>query len=140
MLRDRIIALGVRRPLQITPDHFDMNQNVVAELEFSGDVEQSQVYDVETKGLLENIFIVQCRFAIAVTSTIMAIYPPNGVVIPDLPTPARILELHNQIEESKGELEKWMEIFKDRLTPVTGRNAVLHNSVTLFTDLTSIYY
>lgn len=140
MLRDRIIALGVRRPLQITSDHFDFSQDAVAEVDFSGEVEQSQVYDAETKLLLANIFIVQCHFALAVTSTIMAIYPLNGVVIPALPTPARISELRIQMEEGKKDLEKWMENSKDRLTLGSGKGGALHNSVTLFTDVTNIYY
>ncbi|KFY50176.1 hypothetical protein V496_09537 [Pseudogymnoascus sp. VKM F-4515 (FW-2607)] len=140
VLRDRIIALGVRRPLQITSDHFDFSQDAVVEADFSGEVEQSQVYDAETKLLLANIFIVQCHFALAVTSTIMAIYPLNGVVIPVLPTPARISELHIQMEEGKNDLKKWMEIFKDRLTRGSSKSAALHNSVTLFTDVTNIYY
>lgn len=140
MLRDRIIALGVRRPLQITSDHFDISQDAVAEADFLEEVEQSQVYDAETKLLLANIFIVQCHFASAVTSTIMAIYPLNGVVIPALPTPARISELHIKMEESKKDLDKWMETFKDRLTLSSNKSAALHNSVTIFTDVTSIYY
>lgn len=140
MLRDRIIALGVRRPLQITPDHFDSSQDMVVEEDFSGEVQQSHVYDAETKLLLANIFIVQCHFAIAVTSTIMAIYPPNGVVIPALSSPAQISDLRIRMEESKKELQKWMEVFKDRLTLRSSKSAVLHDSVTLFTDLTSIYY
>ncbi|KFY98227.1 hypothetical protein V498_01580 [Pseudogymnoascus sp. VKM F-4517 (FW-2822)] len=140
VLRDRIIALGVRQPLQITSDHFDFSQDAVVEADFSGEVEQSQVYDAETKLLLANIFIVQCHFALAVTSTIMAIYPLNGVVIPVLPTPARISELHIQMEEGKKDLKKWMEIFKDRLTRGSSKSAALHNSVTLFTDVTNIYY
>lgn len=113
---------------------------MVTELDFSGEMEQSQVYDSETKLRLANIFIVQCHFAMAVTSTIMAIYPLNGVVTPALPTPARISELRIRMEESKKELEKWMETFKDRLTPGSGNSTALHNSVTLFTDVTSIYY
>ncbi|OBT63483.1 hypothetical protein VE03_08118 [Pseudogymnoascus sp. 23342-1-I1] len=113
---------------------------MVAEADFSGEVEQSQVYDAETKLLLANIFIAQCHFARAVTSTIMAIYPLNGVVIPALPTPVRISELRIQMGESKEDLEKWREKFEDRLTLGSGKSAALHNSVTLFADLTSIYY
>lgn len=140
MLRDRVIALGVRRPLQITPGHFDSSQDMVAEQDFSGEVEQSQVYDADTKLLLANIFIVQCHFAMAVTSTIMALYPLNGVIIPASPTPAQISELRIKMKESKKDLGKWMKIFKDRLTLGSGKSAALHNSVTLFADLTSVYY
>lgn len=140
MLRDRIIALGVRRPLQITPEHFDSSQDMVAEQDFSGEVEHSQVYDAETKLLLANIFIAQCHFAIAVTSTIMAISPLDGVIIPVPSSPAQNSELRIRMEESKKELQKWKEIFKDRLTQRSSNSAVLHDSVTLFTDVTSIYY
>lgn len=140
MLRDRVIALGVRRPLQITLAHFDSRQDMVAEQDFSGEVEKSLVYDANTKLLLANIFIVQCHFAMAVTSTIMAIYPLNGVIIPASPTPAQTSELRIKIEESKKDLEKWLKIFQDRLTLGSGKSAALHNSVTLFADLTSIYY
>lgn len=113
---------------------------MVAEQDFSGEVEQSLVYDADTKLLLAKIFIVQCHFAMAVTSTIMAIYPLNGVIIPASSTPAQISELCINMEESKKDLEKWMEIFNDRLTLGSGKSAAWHNSVTLFADLTSIYY
>lgn len=140
MLRDRVIALGVRRPVHITPDNFDFSQIGVTELDFAGEVERSQVYDMETKSLLARMFIVQCQFALAVTSMVMAIYPSNGVVFPAQPTQAGLLKLHSQIEESHKELRNWMEQAKARLTPGLGRNRAPHNSVTLYMDLTYIYY
>ena len=140
MLRDRVISLGVRRPVQITPDHFDFSQEGVTELDFAGEVERSQVYDTEAKSLLARIFIVQCQFAIAVTSMIMIIYPLNGVVIPALPTRTQLWKLYNRIEESQKELRKWMEMAKAQLVPGADNTAVPHNSVTLYTDLTYIYY
>ena len=140
MLRDRVISVAVRRPLQITPDHFDFSQESVTELDFAGEVELSQVYDRETKILLARIFMVQCQFAVAVTPMIMVIYPLNGVVIPAFPTRTQLSKLYNRIEESQKELGKWMEMAKAQLVPGEDKIAAPHNSVTLYTDLTYIYY
>ncbi|KIM93818.1 hypothetical protein OIDMADRAFT_63932, partial [Oidiodendron maius Zn] len=140
VLRDRVIALGVRRPVQITPDHFDFSQTGVTELDFAGEVERSQVYDTDTKSFLARIFIVQCQFAVAVTSMIMVIYPLNGVVIPDLSTRTPPSKLHNCIEESQKELGKWMEMARAQLVLGPDDTATPHKSVTLYTNLTYIYY
>ena len=140
MLRDRVISLGVRRPVQITPDHFDFSQESVTELDFAGEVKRSQVYDTETKSLLARIFIVQCQFAVAVTSMIMVIYPLNGVVLPALPTRTQVSKLHNRIVESQKELGKWMEMAKAQLFSGADKTAAPHTSVSLYTDLTYIYY
>lgn len=140
VLRDRVISVAVRRPLQITPDHFDFSQESVTELDFAGEVELSQVYDRETKILLARIFMVQCQFAVAVTPMIMVIYPLNGVVIPASPTRTQLSKLHNRIEESQTELGKWMEMANAQLISGADKTAAPHNSVTLYTDLTYIYY
>lgn len=47
-----MISLGVRRPLQITLDHFDFSGEGLTELDFAEEVERSQVYDTQTKWLL----------------------------------------------------------------------------------------
>jgi hypothetical protein len=140
ILRDRVIALGVRRPLQITLDHFDFNEEGLTELDFAEEIEQSHVYDTQTKRLLARIFIIQCRFAVAVTSMIMAIYPLNGVVMPTKPTTTQLSKLHEQIEESQRNLGNWMEMSRSQLTFHPEETGALHESVTLYTELTYIYY
>ena len=140
MLRDRVIALGVRRHIQITLDHFDFRQDSVTEVDFAGELERSQVYDPETKSQLVRIFIVQCQLAVALTSTITTIYPLNGVLIPHTSSPAQLSMILNQIHESKMELGKWTEKAKIQLDSNPQAIAALHKSVTLYADLTYIYY
>ena len=140
VLRDRVVALGMRRHIQITPDHFDLRQEAVTERDFAEEAQLSQVYDSETKKLLVRVFIIQCQLAIAVTSTIMAIYPLSGVIIPAVSITSRFLAIRNQIEKSKLELLTWLEKAKAQLAPNPDNFAAPHNSVTLYADLTYIYY
>jgi hypothetical protein len=79
--RDRTIALGVRRPLQITPDMFDPNQDPLVERDMASEMLMSNVYDLETKQRLVRIFLSSCRLAAALTSTIMTVCAPDSDMI-----------------------------------------------------------
>ncbi|KAH8592582.1 hypothetical protein B0O99DRAFT_689441 [Bisporella sp. PMI_857] len=140
VLRGRVVALGVRRHLQITLDHFDLHQEAVTERDFAEEVQLSQVYDSESKKLLVKVFMAQCQLAIAVTSTVMAIYPLSGVTIPAVSVTSQQLTIQNQIEKSKIELLTWLETAKPQLTPNREKFAAPHNSVILYADLTYIHY
>ncbi|CZR68248.1 uncharacterized protein PAC_18147 [Phialocephala subalpina] len=140
VLRDRVIALGVRRHIQITPDHFDLSQEVPMEDDFAGEIERSEVYDSETKRLLVKAFAVQCQLAVALTSTIMAVYPLNGLPVPLLAMKSELLKVQSEIEKSKEALAKWVEVAMVQLAPSPEYPGTHHNSVTLYADLTYIYF
>jgi hypothetical protein len=140
VLRDRVIALGVRRHIQVTPDHFDFHQEVPTEDDFAVEIKRSEVYDPETKRLLVRAFIVQCQLAVALTSTLMVIYPLNGFFIPVISMKSEFLKVQSQVEESKRELAKWVEVAKTQLASSPENPGTLHNSVTLYADLTYLYY
>lgn len=139
VLRDRIIAVGVRRPIQITPNHFDFSQSSMTEQDFAGELARSKVYDPETKALLVRTFILQCQLAIALTSTIMTIYPLNGITFP-ASNLSRLSKLISQIDDSKALLAKWMEKAKCQLDPNPEKLTALHKSTNLYSDITYIYY
>ncbi|KIX02483.1 uncharacterized protein Z518_08424 [Rhinocladiella mackenziei CBS 650.93] len=140
VLRDRILAVGTRRSIQITPDHFDFSQDVVTEQDFAGEMEQSQAYNLETKRSLVQIFNIQCKLAVAMTSTVMRIYPLNGVSIPVKPLKHDFLQAHSHIKQCKQELTRWAEMAKAPLASGTHNMTTPHRSVTLYADLTYIYY
>ncbi|KAH8686039.1 hypothetical protein BGZ60DRAFT_107588 [Tricladium varicosporioides] len=140
ILRDRIIALGVRRHIQITQNHFDFEQQCVSESEFSGEIERSQVYNRDTKLRLVQIFILQCQLAAALTSTINLIYPLNGVIVPTIPNTSCFSNRFTQIDKSKVALTNWLEKARTEYALVSEEDESLHESVTLYSDITFIYY
>lgn len=130
----------MRRHIQITLDHFDFSQDHVTELDFAGERERSRVYNPETKGLLARIFAVQCQLALALTSTIMTIYPLNGVAVPDISNKTQFSKIHDLIDQSKRDLAKWVEKAKVQLDDSLRGVTAPHASVALYADLTYIYY
>ena len=141
ILRDRIVALGVRRPVQITPDHFDFTQMPPTEDDFAGEIERSRVYNPGTKTLLARTFILQCQLAIALGTTLMTIYPLNGVTNVDASNTSRPSELlQAKIVESERLLSAWMEKARAHLDHDLESFTTPNKSLRLYADLTLIYY
>ncbi|KAH8594837.1 fungal-specific transcription factor domain-containing protein [Bisporella sp. PMI_857] len=140
VVRDRVIALGVRRHLQITLDHFDFQQETITERDFKEEMETSRVYDLKAKRQLVRIFIAQCELAVALTSTIMTIYPLNGFTNTAGSSVSWMSTMKNRIENNRRELVEWEENTKEQLSSNFDETVGPHNSGTLYADLTYIYY
>ncbi|KAJ5912019.1 uncharacterized protein N7473_001322 [Penicillium subrubescens] len=83
IIRDRIVSLGMRRPLQILPTHFEVaSRDPLLMDDLSDEIHTSQVYDSETKEMLCKIMTSLCRLAVSLTNVIMTLYPldpfPDG--------------------------------------------------------------
>ena len=78
-MRDRILPLGVRRPIQITRDSFDFSQEPISEADLESEFKYSQVYDGETKRSLARILKAQIDLAIVLTDIIALVYPINSL-------------------------------------------------------------
>ncbi|OBT71727.1 hypothetical protein VF21_09353 [Pseudogymnoascus sp. 05NY08] len=78
VIRDRILPLGVRRPLQITHSHLDSAGQELTEEDLEEDIGESEVYNTETQQLLAKIFLAQCKLAIELTDVITMVYPADG--------------------------------------------------------------
>jgi Fungal specific transcription factor domain len=144
ILRDRIIALGVRRPLQIPPDSFDFGQECLTEADFVNEIEKSQVYRAPTKHLLVEIVALQCQLAVAVTPLLMAMYPTRTPASPMVAPLSQFIQSMARIEESKTELAVWARRSRTYAPNRDPKGLLLQpdaqESVTLYADLTYIYY
>ena len=75
MIRDRIISLGMRRPIQITPDDFDHHQSGLSFQDLEEECLNSEVYPPEAKVALCRVLASLCHLVVAVTDVIMLVYP-----------------------------------------------------------------
>ncbi|KAL2820323.1 fungal-specific transcription factor domain-containing protein [Aspergillus granulosus] len=134
MIRDRIISLGMRRPLQITPDEFDLNQPGLSFEDLQEECLQSEVYNPETKVALCRVLASLCHLAVAVTGSILLVYPTTHSMPYSLAERRALLD---QLEETKFALLEWE--FRWVANP-DGKEYYIHPSLTLYTNLCAIYY
>ncbi|WKT52011.1 hypothetical protein QSH57_002525 [Fusarium oxysporum f. sp. vasinfectum] len=76
--RDRVLTLGLRKPLQITPSSFNVSLDPITPDDLANEAETSAVYDSRTKRQLADIINYQCRLAVLLTDTLSICYGPNA--------------------------------------------------------------
>ncbi|OBT58755.1 hypothetical protein VE04_00730 [Pseudogymnoascus sp. 24MN13] len=137
VIRDRILPLGVRRPLQITHNHLDSAGQELTEEDLEEDIGESEVYDTETQQLLAKIFLAQCKLAVELTDVITMVYPADGAN----PVITACEDDFNRVStETKGyetKLTNWYNTINQWIPTVLGKS---HASITLYTSLLYIYY
>ncbi|KAL4876054.1 fungal-specific transcription factor domain-containing protein [Aspergillus karnatakaensis] len=134
IIRDRIISLGMRRPIQITRDDFDFHQLGLSFQDLEDECLHSEVYTPDTKAALFRVLASLCHLVAAVTDMIMLVYPPTQSMPYSLAD--RRAQL-NRLEETKLTLLDW------ELTWVAnpdGKEYYVHPSLTLYTNLCAIYF
>ncbi|KAL4968581.1 Zn(II)2Cys6 transcription factor [Aspergillus stella-maris] len=134
MIRDRIISLGMRRPIQITPDDFDHHQSGLSFQDLEEECLNSEVYPPEAKVALCRVLASLCHLVVAVTDVIMLVYPTTQSMPFSLAD--RRAQL-NRLEGTKFALLDW------ELTWVAnpdGKEYYIHPSMTLYTNLCAIYF
>lgn len=139
ILRDRILPLGVRRPLYITNEHFDFNNNrplTIDDLE--GERDNSRVYDSKTKHSLAELLVTLCELAVILTDIIMIVYPVSETPLTTM-TEMALSQLRVRIERCKSDLAHWYDCVSVRFPTPAGLGDA-HESLILFTNLMYIYY
>ncbi|KAL4860347.1 fungal-specific transcription factor domain-containing protein [Aspergillus spectabilis] len=133
IIRDRIISLGMRRPIQITRNEFDFHQPGLSSQDLKEECAYSEVYPSQIKVALCCILESLCYLVVAVTDLIMLVYPPaqNVLVTPDYQSQINLLEL------AKLTLLDWELTWN--VNP-DGKEYYIHPSITLFTNICAIYY
>ncbi|KAH8697960.1 fungal-specific transcription factor domain-containing protein [Talaromyces proteolyticus] len=135
IVRDRIVAIGMRRPLQITKEQFDSSQTIIQHTDFEEELCRSKVYDKQTKQKLCDIFIAQCQLAVAMTDSVSILYPPfknkSTLSIDDINQ-----ELAMCVH-SINSLKIWELSY---LMPIEESLVNAHATVKLYTHLTSLYH
>ncbi|KAL1961210.1 hypothetical protein VTO42DRAFT_3156 [Malbranchea cinnamomea] len=129
--RDRILSLGVRRPLQISRYDFDPSLPIPDESDFNDEMHNSRVYDPATKKLLVLSFNAQCELAAALTHCLTIMYPRSGSVATVQPPGA--------LEEAAEKLDQWFHRTDERFSGVT-KSSETHPSFILYINLAFIYY
>lgn len=140
LVRDRTIALGLRRQLQLSADHMSPYQEPMTEEDFENEIGNSRVFDPETKRSLIKIFITQCDLAIAITATIMTVYPPNGFSIFFAASRPDIKELSRTIHGCRQDLTSWSEKAKARFGSIQVKKHHDTDFAELYTNLLWIYH
>ncbi|KAJ0419597.1 fungal-specific transcription factor domain-containing protein [Aspergillus carlsbadensis] len=140
VVRDRCIALGMRRPLQITPDTFNPREEPLVEEDMEGEMAVSKVYDIDIKRCLTRVFVVQCDLAAALTSTLMTVAPPNSLPIPVSATYEDLLRIFAASEGCRQELQAWFKRSEEQLRHASRTGLGRTRFMTLYVDLQWIYY
>lgn len=134
IIRDRIISLGMRRPLQILPAHFDVvSRDPLLMDDLSEEIDFSRVYDSETKELLCKIVTSLCQLAASLTNLIMTLYPLDP--FPDCQG-SQSADIAS-IDDIQSRLHYWETTHM--LRP-SAKDSDKHTSVAFFKQLTALYY
>ncbi|KAI0149822.1 fungal-specific transcription factor domain-containing protein [Hypoxylon sp. NC0597] len=148
LIRDRILALGVRRSLQISRAHFDLEANAgLGYADLAEEVDRSKVYNAETKRSLIEIFVQLGELCSVLTDLLTLVFP-----LDDVPGWDRQLGSDGAatLKECKAALRRWYKsatlrfpMFGGGTTPrmTNGSNKQFqHNSVILYTNLMYMHY
>ncbi|OBT51741.1 hypothetical protein VE04_09296 [Pseudogymnoascus sp. 24MN13] len=137
ILRDRIMPLGLRRPLQITGNHLNSAGQGLTEEDFDEDIGKSEVYDTETQHLLAKILVAQCKLAIEMTDVITMVYPADAANLVIAACEEDFNRISVETEKVKMKLIDWYETVDQWISTVLGKS---HASVLLYASLLYIYY
>ncbi|KAM6513191.1 hypothetical protein FALCPG4_015653 [Fusarium falciforme] len=149
IIRDRILPLVVRRPLQITRSDFDFDKNHGLSYEdLQDEVERSSVYDPTAKHQLVEIFIYVVNLCTVLTDLITLVFPAEHVLDEELPLDSREL---GRIRDCRAALKMWYEsaardfpVPAGASTPVTNMPCLgrdfCHESTILYTNVMYMYY
>lgn len=77
-MRDRSMALLLRRPVQITNEHFNFNICPLSAMDFADEFDQSKVYNSATKKRLAEILAQFVQLYNTLTDILLLVFPPNG--------------------------------------------------------------
>ncbi|KAI5462817.1 fungal-specific transcription factor domain-containing protein [Mariannaea sp. PMI_226] len=137
-LRDRILALGLRRPIQITSYNFNLQAEDVMSLEDFGDeIYQSEVYSPDIKQNLIDILHFQWCLAIVLTEVLSIAYKPRQLNV--MRSREELRKNLLEIDTAKSKLDHW-KVYAEAAFDRFLHDSTTHPSVILFTNLTYIYF
>ncbi|KAL2678472.1 hypothetical protein Neosp_009218 [[Neocosmospora] mangrovei] len=132
ILRDRIMALSLWRPVQISLTDLDFDSLGLLEDDVRQEIRGSAVYDPTTKRILAELVGCLCELSVVLNDILMICYTPT----PDANDPTRTL---TRLKDSVSRLNEWHDMVVPKLqvpTEIPGG----HESLTLFTNAIYIYY
>ncbi|KAL4747945.1 fungal-specific transcription factor domain-containing protein [Aspergillus terricola var. indicus] len=106
LVRDRLIALGYRRPLQISDENLEAELAVISSEEVSNKLSQSEVHPSPVRQALLFVFLAFCRLCIPLTRTLKLI------VTQELKDRSSALK---EADECAASLEFWLKSTNNQL-------------------------
>jgi hypothetical protein len=143
ILRDRMIALGVRRMIQIGLEKFDFDQAGLEEEDLAEECNESDVYDSASKRSLSKIVVAQCELAVAMMPMMIIAYCDETVSQMDGSSVPMLVHSMTAIEKASTELSVWARRFRPALVRLADEDQYGHDvnpSITLFAHMTLIHY
>lgn len=135
--RDRVVALGLRKPLQITPFSYTARLEPLTQQDFQEEFCRSVVYDPRTKRNLAEILYFQCQLAIILTEVLALSYGPTAL------DPTYSLDQFDgtlsRIHAARTMLSRW-KVEAESAFSVFLVDSSAHRSLTLFSSLIYIYF
>jgi hypothetical protein len=143
IVRDRIMALCVRRTIQMTPAQFDFQANgPLVPTDLEDEFARSKVYDPETKRQLAEILKNLLDLCVLLTDVLLLVYP-----LDERPGWGRQMKEEDieRLKAGRESLLAWYTrasveypVFGSGLTD--GSRGSQHDSVVLYTNLMYMYY
>ncbi|KAL4736111.1 fungal-specific transcription factor domain-containing protein [Aspergillus similis] len=127
--RDRLLSLGLRRPLQINTHDFDFSQPGLMRSDLSNEIHHSLVYSADSKQELVQLLSLHCELAVALTGAVTLLSPLNP--------PISIS--HEHIAACRSELLRWHARAESQLH-LLEELGIGHDSTMLYSNLLLIYY
>ncbi|KAK9777151.1 putative Zn2Cys6 transcriptional regulator [Seiridium cardinale] len=134
VLRDTIMALGLRRPLQIRPGDFDFSQAGLSQRDFESEILGHSVYSPSAKKILVQLVVSLCELAITLNGVLVVGFPPDGMHNL-LDSEQRLSKITDCLESLERWYEKTFVTFQAQV-----RFSKVHDSLILFTNMAYIYY
>lgn len=141
ILRDRVISLGVRRPLQISPESFDVVQYPLVEDDFADEIGRSNVYGTTLKRSLIHLLLALFDLSSVLAEVIMVSYPLGqvGLDAATLSDTTAYQYSLRRVEACKSSLDHWFEATTAAL-PLPFEVEDCNKSLALYRNLMYLYY
>ncbi|KAJ5419800.1 uncharacterized protein N7487_003350 [Penicillium crustosum] len=134
LIRDRIISLGMRCPIQILPQDFDLKQRGITLEDLKDEIANSEAYKPDTKSALGQVLASLCQFVVAVTDLTLTLYPVAKVSASKANHQNTAME---DLERARLLLRNW-EL--DWMGQIDSRGFYSHPSIALYTNLIAMYH
>ena len=135
LIRDRVIALGYRRPLQIADNNWNADCRLLFSEEVQNEMCQSRVYSPKTRNILFRVFVSIFEFSCTLTNILNMVFPPLG----DLLSPGTKASASlQQAEIFERSLCDWYNKSRRMLTNLDP-NIEQNDSILLFHHLLKMY-
>lgn len=136
VLRDKVMSLGMRRPMLIGPADFDVARPGLNEHDTSDEINGKSVYPPATKRIISQVFAALCELAGILTGVLDVCYPASGTH-PRSDRPAVAVA-----QDYVAKLDAWYETSAAQFQVAIARinNNSVEDQLVLSTNAAYIYY